>query len=70
MIGVTRLDGSTIFINEENVQWIESMPDTAIIFLGGARVIVRDTVEDVLQKIADAHNATKIERHDLSEVSV
>ncbi|MFZ9519605.1 MAG: flagellar FlbD family protein [Silvanigrellaceae bacterium] len=43
MIEVTKLDGSKLFVNEMNIQWIESLPDTAITFLGGARVIVRDT---------------------------
>jgi uncharacterized protein YlzI (FlbEa/FlbD family) len=50
MIEVTKLDGSKLFVNEMNIQWIESLPDTAITFLGGARVIVRDTPEDIAQR--------------------
>ncbi|NBX18426.1 MAG: flagellar protein FlbD [Proteobacteria bacterium] len=47
MIEVTKLDGSKLFVNEMNIQWIESLPDTAITFLGGARVIVRDTPSEI-----------------------
>lgn len=53
MIPVIRLDGAEIFINEENIQWIESMPDTAITFVGGARMIVRDQIDVVLARIRD-----------------
>ncbi|NBW82392.1 flagellar protein [bacterium] len=53
MIEVTKLDGSKLFVNEMNIQWIESLPDTAITFLGGARVIVRDTPEEVSRRCND-----------------
>lgn len=51
MIQVTRLDGATVFINETNIQWIEKLPDTAITFLSGARLIVRDTPEDIAHRV-------------------
>ena len=51
MIQLTKLDGATIYLNEKNIQWIEALPDTAITFLGGARVLVREKVEEVLNVI-------------------
>ena len=48
MIKVTKLDGEKVFINERNIQWIESLPDTAITFLGGARLLVIDALADLL----------------------
>jgi flagellar protein FlbD len=51
MIQVTRLDGAVVFINETNIQWIEKLPDTAITFLSGARMIVRDSPEDIARKV-------------------
>lgn len=50
MIEVTKLDGSKLFVNEMNIQWIEQLPDTAITFLGGARVVVRDSPEDIVRR--------------------
>jgi flagellar protein FlbD len=54
MIKVTRLDGTPLFVNERNIQWIEVLPDTAITFIAGSRVIVREKVDDVLQLISVA----------------
>jgi|1048.fasta_scaffold41271_2 uncharacterized protein YlzI (FlbEa/FlbD family) len=82
MIEVTKLDGSKLFVNEMNIQWIESLPDTAITFLGGARVIVRDTPEEVSRRcnelmhagrtapnqIADAVKQGVISGHESSKV--
>lgn len=51
MIQVTRLDGAVVLINETNIQWIEKLPDTAITFLSGARLIVRDTPEDIARRV-------------------
>ena len=51
MIQVTRLDGAVVFINETNIQWIERLPDTAITFLSGARLIVRDSPEEIARRV-------------------
>ncbi|KAB8033491.1 flagellar FlbD family protein [Fluviispira multicolorata] len=51
MIRVTRLDGSDVFINENNIQWIESLPDTAITFLSGARILVKEKINEIIDKM-------------------
>ena len=51
MIKLTRLDGKDIFLNKSNIQWIESLPDTTITILSGARIIVREKMEEVLRII-------------------
>jgi flagellar protein FlbD len=51
MIQLTRLDGKAIFLNTANIQWIETLPDTTITILSGARIIVREKIEDILNKI-------------------
>ncbi len=51
MIRLTRLDGTLFYANEQNIQWLESVPDTAVTFLGGARVIVREGLENVVELI-------------------
>lgn len=56
MIEVTKLDGSKLFVNEMNIQWIESLPDTAITFLGGARVIVRDTPSEIAARCNELYS--------------
>jgi flagellar protein FlbD len=51
MIQLTRLDGKEIFLNIANIQWIETLPDTTITILSGARIIVREKIEDILSKM-------------------
>ena len=52
MIAVTRLDGERVFLNERNIQWVESLPDTAVTFLGGARLLIREDVHTLMTLIA------------------
>ena len=49
MIKLTRLDGSEIFLNNCNIQWIETLPDTTITILSGVRIIVRERIDEVLK---------------------
>lgn len=58
MIEVTKLDGSKLFINEMNIQWIEQLPDTAITFLGGARVVVRDTPAEIVKRCNEVKHSS------------
>ncbi|MEY2986643.1 MAG: hypothetical protein RJB13_164 [Pseudomonadota bacterium] len=51
MIQVTRLDGALVYINETNIQWIEKLPDTAVTFLSGARILVKETPEEIALKV-------------------
>ncbi len=59
MIKLTRLDGAPLYINERNIQWIEILPDTAITFLAGSRIIIREKVEEVLELIRVAETQRK-----------
>lgn len=59
MIKVTRLDGAPLYINERNIQWIEVLPDTAITFIAGSRVIVREKVEEIVEIIREAEIASR-----------
>jgi|WetSurMetagenome_2_1015567.scaffolds.fasta_scaffold28410_2 flagellar protein FlbD len=51
MIPVTRLDGVSILLNDEVVQWIEQTPDTLLGLLNGERVLVRESPEELLRRI-------------------
>lgn len=51
MILVTRFDGSTFYINAELIRSIEHTPDTVITLTSDYKVIVRDTAEQILERI-------------------
>lgn len=57
---VTRLDGKTVYLNTLNIQWVESLPDSTITLIGGARVIVKESLEEVLKIIEESVAKTKV----------
>ncbi len=50
MIRVTRLNGSPLVINSEQIKMVEQTPDTMITLLTGDRLVVKETVEEVIQR--------------------
>lgn len=70
MIRVTRLDGSAVFINERNIQWIESLPDTTLTLIGGVRVILRDSLDSVLERVFAAEQGIPTSGQESASVSV
>ena len=50
MIELTRLDQSPLLVNLEAVKYVESVPDTLILFLNGDSVIVRESLEEIEKK--------------------
>ena len=51
MIKVTRLDGTEYYINPHQIECIEVRPDTTLVMLSGKTHIVRNEVDDVLERI-------------------
>jgi len=51
VILVTRFDGSTFYINAELIRSIEHTPDTVITLTSDYKIIVRDTAEQILDRI-------------------
>lgn len=53
MIEVMRLDGKRYWINPHQIESIETNPDVTLCMLSGKHVVVRNTPEDIIQKIID-----------------
>jgi flagellar protein FlbD len=51
MIEVTRLDGTTYYVNPHQIEYIESNPDTTLVMLSGKRLVVREPYEQILERI-------------------
>ena len=51
MISVTRLDGKNYWINPHVIESMENSPDLTITFLSGKKVVVKDSPEDVIERI-------------------
>ena len=53
MIEITRLDNSTMVVNVEKIQSLQSTPDTVITFTNNVKMIVREPVEEVSEKVEE-----------------
>ena len=51
MIRVSRLDGTMFVVNAEHVQQVERTPDTVITLVNGAKFIVREPVEEIVNRV-------------------
>lgn len=51
MIKLTRLNGTQFALNCEMILVVEATPDTVISLTDGNKMIVRDTVDEVIQKV-------------------
>lgn len=53
MIKVKRINGKDMIINAELIEFIESTPDTIISMTTGKKIIIRDSVEEVIKKVIE-----------------
>ncbi|HEX2923811.1 MAG TPA: flagellar FlbD family protein [Chloroflexota bacterium] len=53
MIRVSRLDGSELTINSDLVEAIEGTPDTVISLVNGHKLVVKETVDVVVDRIVE-----------------
>lgn len=55
MIRVNRLDGEAFLLNAELIKYVESRPDTFVTLTTGERVVVRQSMDEVLRLVLDYH---------------
>ena len=53
MIKVTRLNGTEYYINPHQVESMEVRPDTTLYMLSGKYVVIREGVEDIINRIVE-----------------
>ena len=53
MIPVTRLNGDQITLNAELIETVETRPDTLLTLTTGNRIMVRESVEDIIERVVD-----------------
>ena len=51
MIKLTRLDGSTIYLNPDQIETVEETPDTHITLMNGNRFLVLEKTRVIVEKI-------------------
>ena len=53
MINVTRLNDSKIVINSELIEFVEATPDTIVTLTTGQKILVRESVEEVVDMVKE-----------------
>ena len=56
MIHLTRLNNQPLVVNADLIKFIENAPDTVITLLTGEKIVVRESVDGVLKRIAEFHD--------------
>ena len=51
MITLSRLNGRTVAVNPDLIVWIDVTPDTTLCLAGGERIVVRESLDEVVQRI-------------------
>ena len=53
MIRLTRLNNRQLVVNSELIKFIENAPDTVITLITGEKIVVLETVDEVMSRIVD-----------------
>ena len=59
MIVLTRLNGQPFVVNAEKIRYVESTPDTVVCCESGDRLMVRETLQEVMRKAIDYARAIR-----------
>ena len=65
MIEVTRLNGKTYWLNPHQIETIESNPDVTIKLLSGNTLIVKETPEQIIDKIVSYRKRIGVFKNEL-----
>jgi flagellar protein FlbD len=53
MLKLTRLDQRLVAINPDHIAYVEANPDTTLCLLGDRKVIVRESLDEVIEKFVE-----------------
>ncbi len=56
MIKLTRLNNTLIVVNTDLIEFVETTPDTIITLTTNQKVIVRESVDEVIDKVIEYKN--------------
>ena len=52
MIKVTKINDTEIVVNSDLIEFVESSPDTIISLTDGKKIIIKETPDEVIEKVA------------------
>jgi flagellar protein FlbD len=59
LIRVTRISGEEFVLNAELIQYVEARPDTIITLVGKERVIVKESLDEIIRRVIEYGRALR-----------
>ncbi len=63
MIQLTRLNNSRLAINSDLIKFVEAAPDTVLTLVTGEKVVVREGVAEVIERVREFRRAILCAAH-------
>ena len=60
MIKLTRLNGEVFMLNAELIKYVEARPDTFITLIGKDRIVVTESMDEVLERTVAYHRTKNL----------
>jgi len=60
MIQLTRLNNARLAVNCDLIKYVEEAPDTVLTLLNGEKLVVRETTEQVIERVRDFRRSVLI----------
>ena len=70
MITITRLDKRVIVLNADLIKSLEATPDTILTLINGDTLVVRESVEEIVQRVVEYQDGREAEEEAGGEVNV
>lgn len=51
MVILRRINGKEFVLNSDLIEYIEATPDTVVTLTNGKKIVVKETVEEVIEKV-------------------
>jgi len=64
MIQLTRLNNARLAVNCDLIKYVEEAPDTVLTLLNGEKLVVRETTEQVIERVRDFRRSVLIAHPD------
>lgn len=62
MIRLTRLNQQSVAVNPDNILWADATPDTTLCFVGGDKLMVRESIDELIQRIVHYQQDIRVAR--------
>jgi flagellar protein FlbD len=60
MLRLTRLNNHPVAINPDHIAWADATPDTTLFLIGGEKIIVRESIDQLIDLLIQYRRAIRI----------